>query len=132
MSTPPTDIVKQWLEADPNWTAYGFEFQQGRWSDTPANAKKRLCFLTSTGGRTGADPGVFFDSVRVLLVGPQKGGSDMMFIRNLAYAIRTRMIEEFRQGCEAFSLRLMAAPMGPNFTTEERPWIELNIEVASS
>lgn len=132
MSMPPTDIVKQWLEADPNWTDYGFEFQQGRWSDTPANTKKRLCFLTSTGGPAGSDPSVFSDAVRVLLVGPQKGGSDMMFIRNLAYAIRTRLIEEFRQGCEAFSLRLMAAPMGPNFTIEDRPWMELNILVGSA
>lgn len=125
----PTDAVKTWLESDPNWAAYGFELQQGQWQDTPANAKKRLCFLTSTGGRLAALPEVTYDTVEVWLLGPQKGGSDMVFIRNLAYALRARLVEDSRVDCVVVQLRLQAAPQGPYFTTEQRPYMRLNFEL---
>lgn len=126
----PVEAVKDWLSADPLWAGYGFQFAQGEWVDTAANATQRICYLGSVGGRTARDPGLFYDSIRVTLLGPQKGGADMKAIRDIAYAIRQRLVDDFKV-CDVAQLKLQAAPVGPFFTLEKRPWMELNIEVTS-
>lgn len=126
----PVEAVKEWLIADPLWAGYGFTFTQGKWVDTDTNATQRICYLGAVGGRVANEPGLFYDSVRVLLLGPQKGGPDMKPIRDIAYAIRDRLVEDFKV-CDVAQLKLQASPVGPNFTIEDRPWMELNIEVTS-
>jgi len=126
----PVEAVKEWLSADPLWAGYGFVFAQGKWQDTAANATQRICYLGSMGGPVSRDPGVFYDSIRVTLLGPQKGGADMKPIRDIAYAIRERLVDDFKV-CGAAQLKMQASPIGPHFTIEERPWMELNIEVIS-
>lgn len=126
----PVEALKEWLQADPLWASYGFQFAQGEWVDTEANASQRICFLAAQGGRVSNEPSVFYDSVRVTLLGPQKGGAQMKDIRDIAYAIRARTVTDHRT-CEVAQFRLQAAPTGPGFTTEKRPWMELNFELIS-
>lgn len=126
----PVEAVKEWLESDPLWASYGFAFAQGEWIDTAANATQRICYLTAMGGRSSPEPSLFYDSVRVTLLGPQKGGAQMKPIRDIAYAIRQRLITD-RKTCDVTQFRLQAAPVGPGFTTEKRPFMELNFEIIS-
>ncbi len=126
----PVEAVKEWLESDPLWAGYGFAFAQGEWLDTPTNATQRICYLTAMPGRSSAEPSLFYDSVRVTLLGPQKGGADMKAIRDIAYAIRQRLITD-RKTCDVTQFRLQAAPTGPFFTTEKRPVMDLNFELIS-
>jgi hypothetical protein len=126
----PVEALKEWLQDDPLWASYGFVFAQGQWVDTVASATQRICFLTSSGGRVSAEPSLFYDSVRMTLLGPQKGGAQMKAIRDIAYAIRERLINDWGN-CDVTRFRLQAAPTGPFFTTEERPVMELNFELIS-
>lgn len=126
----PVEALKTWLQEDPLWAGYSFVFAQGQWVDTDANATQRICFLTASGGRVSNEPSLFYDSVRMTLLGPQKGGAQMKAIRDIAYAIRQRLIDDWGN-CEVTRFRLQAAPTGPFFTTEERPVMELNFELIS-
>lgn len=128
--TIPVEAVKEWLEADPAWSSYGFELFQGIWRDSTANANKRLCVLTSTGGRTSNELDVFYDSVRVILLGPQKGNADTNPLRAITYGLRDRLKTDY-QNCEVSLFRMQGNPIGPGYTTEERPWFEINLQLIS-
>ncbi len=128
--TIPVEAVKQWLEADPNWSSYGFEVSQGLWRDNPTNAAKRLCVLTSMGGSVSNNLGVDYDSVRVLFLSRQKGNADTNPLRAIVYGIRDRLKTDNRN-CDVTLFRMQGGPVGPGYTTEERVWYEVNISVIS-
>lgn len=126
----PVEALKEWLQDDPLWAGYGFAFAQGQWVDTMASATQRICFLTTVPTRVSNEQELFYDSVRVTLLGPQKGGAQMKAIRDIAYAIRQRLVDDWKN-CDVARFRLQASPSGPFFTTEERPVMELNFELIS-
>lgn len=126
--TIPVEAVKDWLEADPAWAGHGFELHQGIWRDNANNSAKRLCVLTAMPGRTSNTPDVNYDSVRIVLLGPQKGGADTNPLRAIAYGLRDRLKTDNRN-CDATLFRIQGSPVGPGFTQEERAWFEINLQV---
>lgn len=126
----PVEAVKEWLQSDPLWAGYGFQFAQGKWVDTVASATQRICYLTAMGSQVSSEPSVFYDSVRITLLGPQKGGAQMKEIRDIAYAIRQRTVTDWRN-CDVARFQVQGGPVGPGFTTEDRPWMELNLRLIS-
>jgi hypothetical protein len=128
--TIPVEVVKQWLEAVPGWSGFGFELAQGIWRDSPTNSSKRLCVLTAMPGRTSLDPELTYDSVRVIFLSAQKGNADTNPLRAIVYGLRDRLVSNFKV-CDVSQLRLQGSPVGPGFTAEERAWYEINIEVTS-
>ena len=128
--TIPVEAVKQWLEAGPNWSSYGFEVSQGIWRDNATNATKRLCVLTSMGGSVSNNPDVVYDSVRVIFLSAQKGNADTNSLRAIVYGLRERLKTDNRN-CDVTLFRMQGGPVGPGYTTEERVWYEINLLVLS-
>lgn len=128
--TIPVEAVKQWLEAGPNWSSYGFEVSQGIWRDNSTNATKRLCVLTSMGGSVSNNPDVVYDSVRVIFLSAQKGNDDTNPLRAIVYGLRERLKTDNRN-CDVALFRMQGGPVGPGYTTEERVWYEINLLVLS-
>lgn len=122
-----TDAVKAWLEADPTWGAKGFQFALGKWTDSPTNAQSRIALLSQGGGRAPV-PDVGFDGVSLVLLGPQKGQMQAGAIQQIAVDIRQRLFTDYKV-CGVTQIRLVGGIIGPGYTTENRPWIELSLEV---
>lgn len=128
--TIPVEAVKEWLEADPAWSSYGFEVFQGMWRDSSTNANKRLCVLTAMPGRISNTQDVDYDSVRVIFLSAQKGNADTNPLRAIVYGIRDRLKTDNRN-CDVSLFRMQAGPIGPGYTVEERVWFEVNIATIS-
>lgn len=128
--TIPVEAVKEWLEGVPGWAGYGFEVSQGMWRDNIGNPNKRLCVLSAMGGRTSADPDLTYDNVRILFLSAQKGNADTNPLRAIVYGLRDRLKTEYK-ACEVAQIRLQGSPVGPGYTTEDRVWYEINVEVTS-
>lgn len=124
--TIPVEAVKQWLEADPNWSSYGFEVSQGVWRDNPTNAAKRLCVLTAMQPPTSNNPDVVYDSVRVIFLSAQKGNADTNPLRAIVYGLRDRLKTDNRN-CDVTFFQMQGGPVGPGYTAEERVWYECSI-----
>lgn len=126
--TIPVEAVKQWLEADPAWSSYGFEVSQGIWRDNTTNTTKRLCVLTAMPGRTSSTQDVNYDAVRVIFLSGQKGNADTNPLRAIVYGIRDRLKTDNRN-CDVTLIRMQASPIGPGYTQEERVWFEINLQL---
>lgn len=126
--TIPVEAVKQWLEADPAWSSYGFEVSQGIWRDNPTNASKRLCVLTAMQPSTSQSLDIFYDSVRVILLSKQQGNADTNPLRAIVYGIRDRLKTDNRN-CDVTQFRMIGGPVGPGFTVEERVWYEFTLRL---
>lgn len=126
----PVEAVKEWLEADPAWSSYGFEVFQGIWRDSATNANKRLCVLTAMPGRVSNTQDVDYDSVRVTFLSAQKGNADTNPLRAIVYGLRERLKTDNRN-CDVTLFRMQGGPTGPGYTTEERAWFEINLQVIS-
>lgn len=123
-----TDAVKEWLEADPTWQALGFQFALGKWTDSPTNAQSRIALLSS--GAAGRAPitGVGFDIVSLVLLGPQKGQMQAGALQQIAVNLRERLFTDYKV-CGVTQIKLTGGIIGPGYTTENRPWVELPLEV---
>ena len=122
-----TEAVKAWLEADPTWAAKSFQFALGKWTDSPNNAQSRIALLSQGGGRAPV-PDVGFDGVSLVLLGPQKGQMQAGALQQIAVDIRQRLFTDYKV-CGVTQIRLVGGIIGPGYTTENRPWIELSLEV---
>lgn len=124
-----SDAVKEWLEADPTWAARGFQFALGKWTDSPPNAQNRIALLSMSGGRTPMTD-VGFDGVSLVLLGKQKGQTDAAALLQAAVDLRQRLFTDYKV-CGVTQIKLLGGIIGPGYTTENRPWVELNLEVIS-
>lgn len=123
----PIQAVQNWLEADPEWPTYAFDLARGLWRDTTTNRTRRIAQLMQNGGRSPiAD--VSFNVVSLILLGPQKGMTDAPKLEIIAESFRQRLFEDFKV-CEVAQIRLLGGIVGPGYTTEDRPWYELQLEV---
>lgn len=125
--TNPLEAVREWLEADPNWAGYQFSLARGIWRDTAANAAKRIAALSMNGGRAPIAE-VSYNLVSLILLGPQKGQADAPAIEAIAIGIRDRLFNDYK-ACGVAQIRLVGGIIGPGFTAEDRPWIELSLEI---
>lgn len=128
--TIPVEAVKEWLEADPNWLSYGFEVHQGIWRDNATNAAKRLCVLTAMQSPLANSLDVDYGSVRVIFLSKKQGNADTNPLRQIVYGIRDRLKTDNRN-CEVSLFRMIAGPIGPGYTLEERVWYECTINTIS-
>lgn len=125
-----TDAVKEWLEADPTWPALGFQFALGKWTDSPTNAQSRIALLSNSAPGRAPITDVGFDMVTLTLLGPQKGQMQVGTLQQIAVNLRERLFTDYKV-CGVTQIKLVAGIMGPGYTTENRPWVELNLEVIS-
>lgn len=125
----PIQAVQNWLEADPNWSAYAFDLSRGIWRDSTTNRTHRIAQLMQNGGRSSiAD--VSYNVVSLILLGPQAGMTDAPQLEIIAEGFRQRLFSDFKV-CEVAQIRLLGGIVGPGYTAENRPWYELQLEVTT-
>lgn len=124
----PIDIVREWLEADPAWVAAQFKLARGMWRDSTADASRKMAVLSMNGGR-GPQSVQSYTIVSLILLGPQKANAaGAVAIENIAIGIQDRLFTDYK-ACGAAQIRLIGGIIGPGYTTEDRPWIELSLEI---
>lgn len=124
----PLQSLIDWLKADPNWATYGLTIARGMWRDSPTNASKRIAQVMLDGGR----PPVVasYNLVKLTLLGPQKGTAVAGELEQIAVNLRERLYTDYK-ACDVAQIRLVGGILGPGYTAEDRPWVELNLEILS-
>lgn len=124
----PLQALIDWLKADPNWGSYDLNVARGMWRDSPTNANKRIAQVMLDGGR----PPVVasYNLVKLTLLGPQKGTAVAGELEQIAVNLRERLYTDYK-ACDVAQIRLVGGIIGPGYTAEDRPWVELNLEILS-
>ncbi len=127
MTTPYDDFVT-WFNGTPG--ADGFVRARGRWRDTPDTLQKRfVVFEFQSGGKPDVDR--ISPVVSVLILGKQ-GESAVAGafpeLEKFAYSLVQRSMSSACCG-KITGIRAISTPMGPGFTTEDRPWYSLSLEL---
>lgn len=124
MSTPYDDFVT-WFNETPG--AADYTRARGTWVDSPTHDLKRFAVFQFMGGPK-PDVEHFSASIDVLLLG-KKGERNVAGalpdIENFAYDLIRRSLTNSCSG-SITSIRSQAMPVGPGFTTEDRPWYRLS------
>lgn len=124
----PLQAVIDWLKADPNWDAYDLNIARGMWRDSVASPTKRYAQVMLDGGR--APVIASYNLVKLTLLGPQKGTAVAGELEQIAVNLRERLYEDYK-ACDVAQIRLVGGIIGPGYTAEDRPWVELNLEILS-
>lgn len=124
----PLQALIDWLKADPNWASYDLNVARGMWRDSVASPTKRYAQVMLDGGR----PPVVasYNLVKLTLLGPQKGTAVAGELEQIAVNLRERLYTDYK-ACDVAQIRLVGGIIGPGYTAEDRPWVELNLEILS-
>lgn len=121
----PIDALWQWLQEVPELAA--MKQFRGVWRDQPDNAGDRLVSMVLNGGAQGTVE-TLYPRIRVLLMGPQGKRADAKPLGDVAWNLALRMQNDY-QACGVAQIRLIGSIIGPGYTTEDRAWYELNLEL---
>lgn len=121
----PIDALWQWLQEVPELAA--MKQFRGAWRDQPDNAGQRLVSMVLSGGPQGTVE-TLYPRIRVLLMGPQGQRADAKALGDIAWDLALRMQDDY-QACGVAQIRLIGGIIGPGYTTEDRAWYELNLEL---
>lgn len=127
MNSPLQSLI-DWLKADPNWATYNLNIARGMWRDSPTNANKRIAQVMLNGGR--APVVASYNLASLILLGPQKGMAQAGELEQIAVNLRERLYTDYK-ACDVAQIRLVGGIIGPGYTAEDRPWVELNLEILS-
>lgn len=108
------------------------EFHTGQWSDSTANAGKRLVSVMANGGQ-GTREETDYTGFRVLFLSPKEGNKlpgEKLAIYRLAELVRSRIKENYRT-CNTAQIRLIGGIIGPGTTEGNRLWSQLQFETIS-
>ncbi|HBO3404126.1 TPA: hypothetical protein L4S50_002371 [Pseudomonas aeruginosa] len=122
----PYDAFQDWLASI---LGDGFQYSRGMWVDHPSLDSAFIAAIQQTGGPpTQVD--VRHLRFKVILLGP-KGMESRKRVADVG-----RSIEAVAQAalgdsvpCGAASVRAIGEPIGPGYTTENRAWYSLDLEV---
>jgi len=104
-----------------------YEVSTGQWVDGPSLADTWIAAVVQNGG-----PPVSVDDrrqrYRVILLGPRNGRQHVSTInQNIESLVQAAMGDAVP--CGAASVRAIGEPVGPGYTTENRAWYSLDLEV---
>lgn len=123
-----TDEVLAWIQAVPEFA--GYVPSRGAWVESAALDDKRILALFSEGG---GNPGVIerYPRVRVLILGKRNERAVAGAVAELVQHVELlaqRGFTEYKSGCLT-QIRMIGDIIGPGYTTENRPWVEINFEL---
>lgn len=124
----PLESFVEWLEAVP--AVSGYTLSRGMWQDDESAYQTRFIALMAGAGRA---PGIIerYPVVRVLVLG-KRGERNVAGAVAELEAFANSLIEQAAAvpytECLA-QVRPIGDIMGPGYTTEDRPWYELNFQL---
>lgn len=123
-----TDEVLAWIMAVPEFAAY--VPSRGMWVESASLDDKRILALYGEGG---GNPGPIerYPRVRVLILGKRGERNIAGAVAELAAhadLLAQRAFTTYKTDCIA-QIRMIGDIIGPGYTTEDRPWFELNTEL---
>lgn len=118
------DHLLDWVKA-----ALGdkYEYSRGMWVDHPGAADKFICALHQAGGLA-PDVDDRRPRYRLILLGPTKGRQHTIEVQSDMDSLAMAALGDSAP-CGAASVRAVGEPMGPGYTTENRAWFSLDLEV---
>lgn len=104
-----------------------YTFSKGMWLDHPGVSGDFIAAVMANGG-----PPVDVDDrrprYRIILLGPRKGREHTGAVQAAIEALTLAAMGDSTP-CGAASVRAVGEPAGPGFTTEDRPWFSVDLEV---
>lgn len=116
------NAFKEWVEAI---LGQNYQYSMGAWVD--GSNVEFICALYATGG-SAIDVDDRRSRFRVLLVGPQQ----TRFAASQLSADMERIVQaalEMEPPCGAASIRVITEPSGPGYTTENRAWFSVDLQI---
>ena len=123
-----TQEFYEWLQSYADLS--GYQVSRGAFVESEENAGQRFIVLQSMGGRT---PGVIerYPAIRMLVMGSRyerQVSNGIVELENFASGLIGFANDNFKTDCFT-QLRPASDIIGPGYTTEDRPWYELNFEI---
>lgn len=113
--------LKEWVESI---LTTPYIYSKGAWVDS--TNLEYVCALYGMGG-----PAIDVDDrrprFRVLLVGPKNTRNSTQLESDIELLIQAAMTME--PPCEAASIRVIAEPVGPDYTKENRAWVSVDFQI---
>lgn len=122
----PQQDFSDWLKV--SLLPADYVYSLGIWRDSTGSESKRFVSYLFEGG---PKPDVENRTIRarVIVLGPQSGRAHALSILGDASALVDRTVAgDYRHGCIT-QIRAIGDIMGPGYTTEDRPWVEVNFEI---
>lgn len=104
-----------------------YTYSRGMWQDSAAVAESWFCVLLQMGGPS-PDVDDRRPRYRVLLLGPRSSRQHSGEIQAHAEALVQAAMGDVAP-CGAASVRAIGEPVGPGYTTENRPWYSVDFQV---
>lgn len=119
------DEIEEWLRANLPNTPY--IYQHGEFLEAPGDAINYFCVLSGNGGPR---PDVEDRTKRytVFFIGRKETRSDATTVLADAELIMQAMASEIMP-CGASLVRAITEPVGPGFSNENRPFVQLDLEI---
>lgn len=105
----------------------GYQYRHGQWVDAEHLSSQSICLIQASGGAA-IDVDDRRPSFRVLLLGPQGERGAAQEIKADIYALAQATIEA-EPPCGAALVRAMTEPTGPGYTTEDRAYWLLSLQI---
>lgn len=119
-----SDELFEWLEL-----VLGDRYLQsaGQWIDAPENYGAFIVAVYGTGGPP-TDVDLQLPTYRVLLLGPRNGRGHHDQIKTDIHAL-VRLAISGATPCGAAGIRAISQPVGPGYTSENRPWYSVEFQI---
>ena len=127
MSHTPINLFRDWLEA--YVSTAGYTISRGMWEETNNSTKKFVAVWANPGRSPNMD--VQYPSLRIIVTGRANGRAlgDVEAAELFAESIVDAAIEHHKTSC-LMNIRPLGSVAGPNYTSTDRPWYEINFELA--
>ncbi|HHM9014201.1 TPA: hypothetical protein ACRNSF_005800 [Pseudomonas aeruginosa] len=120
----PYDAFQDWLASI---LGEGYQYSRGMWVDHPSLDSAFIAAIQQTGG-----PATQVDVRRlrfkVILLGPKGVRKHVVDVGNSIETLAQVALGD-SVPCGAASVRAIGEPIGPGYTTENRAWYSLDLEV---
>ena len=119
------DEVLEWIKAV---LGQDYQYSRGMWVDHQGVFDSFICSVQGSGG-----PAIDVDDrrprFRVILLGPREGRQHVRQVQEDAERLLLATLE-LEAPCDAASIRAMGEVTGPGYTTENRPWCQVDLQIA--
>lgn len=127
MSHTPINLFRDWLEA--YVSTAGYTISRGMWEETNNSTKKFVAVWSNPGRSPNGD--IQYPQIRVIVTGRANGRAlgDTEAAELFAESLLDAAIEQFSTSC-MMNIRPLGSIQGPYYTDTNRPWYEINFELA--